>query len=326
MDVSIVIPTKNGGELLDKVLSAVDQQKTKYSYEVICVDSGSSDNTLDIIKKHKCNLFEILPADFGHGKTRNYGASKGSGEFIVFLTQDAIPASETWLEGFIDAIKSDDTVVGAFGKHLPYPDCNLLDKRDITGYFESFGSENVIYYMEDSERYKNDESYRHSLAFFSDNNSCLRRCVWEKYPYADVNFAEDQIWARQMIELGYKKMYCPFAPVYHSHNYPLKTYFKRYFDEYKGLYELHGFQIVKHWYYTIPAAFKHTLSDVRYIRPLNMKRREKIYWAWYSLWRNMYRYIGGYLGGRYHSYSEKKQKRLDRRISQQYAQRNGKKG
>ena len=52
MDVSIVIPTKNGGSLFDKVLTMIDKQETDYEYEVICVDSGSTDNTIEIIKKH----------------------------------------------------------------------------------------------------------------------------------------------------------------------------------------------------------------------------------------------------------------------------------
>ena len=52
MDATIVIPAKNGGELFDKVLAKVFEQETKYEYEVICVDSGSTDNTVDIIKKY----------------------------------------------------------------------------------------------------------------------------------------------------------------------------------------------------------------------------------------------------------------------------------
>ena len=88
MNVSIVIPTKNGGELLDKVLAKVFAQKTQYEYEVICVDSGSTDETVDIIKKYPCQLYEIPPQEFGHGKTRNYGAEKGTGEYIVFFQED----------------------------------------------------------------------------------------------------------------------------------------------------------------------------------------------------------------------------------------------
>ncbi|MCM1237676.1 MAG: glycosyltransferase family 2 protein, partial [Ruminococcus flavefaciens] len=130
MDASIVIPTKNAGDTLDDVLDAIFKQKTEYKYEVICVDSGSSDNTVEIIQNHPCRLFQIEPDEFGHGKTRNYGASQGSGEFIVFLTQDALPANKYWLQNFIDAMQLDKTIAGGFGIHYPYPNCNVLDKRD----------------------------------------------------------------------------------------------------------------------------------------------------------------------------------------------------
>lgn len=320
MDVTIVIPTKNAGPSFKQVLKNIYTQKTQYTYEVVCVDSGSKDETLDIIRQFPCILYEIQPEEFGHGKTRNFGASKGSGEFIIFITQDACPASDLWLQNFIDAMRLDDAIAGGFGIHYPYPDCNILDKRDLEAHFRGFGIVNTIYYLQDQKRYEHEEGYRHMLAFFSDNNSCVRRIIWEKYPYEDVNFAEDQIWARKMIELGYKKIYCPYAPVYHSHNYKLSTYFRRYYDEYKSLYGLHGFLIVKHWYLTIPAAAKHVITDCAYICSLQLSKTEKLKWAWYSLWRNIFRYIGGYLGGRYAAYSPQTQKRLDRLISQQYKQ------
>ena len=322
MDVSIIIPTKNAGDLLERTLTAIDRQETQYSYEVICVDSGSKDNTIEIIKKHNCKLYEISASEFGHGKTRNFGASKGSGEYIVFITQDAVPASDTWLENFINAMKIDSEIVGGFGIHYPYEDCNLLDKRDLTLHFKGFGDDNTVYYLEDKERYAREEGYRHLLAYFSDNNSCLKRSVWEQYPYDDVDFAEDQIWARKMIEKGYKKVYCPFAPVYHSHNYKLSSYAGRYFDEYRSLYKLHHFLIVKKWYLIIPYEYKHILSDIRYILHLSdMNIITKLKWINYSFWRNHARYYFGYLGGRYVDYPKKIQEILDCVVSQQRKQR-----
>lgn len=321
MDVTIVIPTKNAGNILDECLKKVFEQKTKYEYEVICVDSGSSDDTLDILKKYPVKLYQISAAEFGHGKTRNYGASKGSGEYIVFITQDAVPASDTWLDSFIDAMKLDSDIVGGFGIHYPYPDCNIIDKRDLKLHFEGFGLDNTIFSIEDKERYEKDEVYRRYLSFFSDNNSCIRRDIWQKYPYDDVEFAEDQMWARKMIEKGYKKVYCPYAPVYHSHNYDIHSYLGRYYDESKGLYEIYQTIGVKHWYYILPAVMKHNYIDNEYFKSINLSGKELAEAKRYSSRRNYARYVGAYFGGYYHSYPNWFKDFLDKKISQQYEQR-----
>ena len=226
MDATIVIPTKNAGHQFKKVLESVFNQKTSLSYEVICIDSGSKDETLDIIKKFpNIKFYSILPQEFGHGKTRNLGASLGTGEFIVFITQDALPASEFWLDNLVNVVKKNENCAGAFGIHYPYPGCNIFDRRDLKNHFLRFGETDTYYRIEDESRYEKDQGYRLFLQFYSDNNSCMRRNVWEKCPYDDVNFAEDQIWAAKILELGYDKAYCASAPVYHSHNYPISTFY-----------------------------------------------------------------------------------------------------
>lgn len=326
MDVTVVIPVKNGGDLLDKVLAKIFNQETEYEYEVICVDSGSTDNSIEIIKKYPCALYEIAPQEFGHGKTRNYGASKGTGEFIIFITQDALPVNDNWIQNFITAMKQDSRIAGGFGKHLPYPNCNVLDKRDLKLHFEGFGKENTVFELNDKHRYNIDEGYRHFLAFYSDNNSCMRRKIWEQYPYDDVDFAEDQIWARKMIELGYKKLYCEDAPVYHSHNYPLKTYYSRYYDEYKSLYNLHGYKMVDNKKDMRAEMRRQISNDIKYIfNPIN-QIEHKLRWSWYALCRDRYRCKAGYLAGMYHEQAESVKKYLDTHISQQYKQINGKNG
>lgn len=321
MDVTIVIPTKNAGDILDRTLGMVFTQKTQFSYEVVCVDSGSKDDTLNIIQKYPCKLVQIAPEEFGHGKTRNFGASQGTGEFIVFITQDAAPASDTWLENFILAMKLDDEIAGGFGIHYPYEDCNALDRVDLVRHFLNFGQDNRIFYIDDMEKYKADNGYMQYLAFFSDNNACLRRSVWEKYPYPDVDFAEDQVWMRQMLEKGYKKVYCPYAPVYHSHNFKLSTFYQRFFDEYRGLYNVYQYIIADNWWQLPILWAKHVRRDLINIRSQQMPRKEKFYWLYYSIVRNYCRYYGGYKGGMWHTYSEEKKRKTDKKYSQQYKQR-----
>lgn len=321
MDASIVIPTKNAGEQFRHVLEAVFGQKTDYEYEVICVDSGSSDCTLEIIKEFPCRLYEIAPSDFGHGKTRNFGASKGTGEYVVFITQDALPANGQWLNNLISSMHCDKNIAGAFGIHYPYPDCNIFDKRDINSLFESFGTENTVMKIDDPERWKKDEDYMHTLCFFSDNNSCVKRSILQKHPYPDVDFAEDQIWMKQMMELGYKKCYCPTAPVFHSHNYVGKELSKRYYDDHKGLYEIHGYQIATNRRDLLKLFRALTISDFHYIRGLELSRKEKLHQLKIATSRNWRRCNAGYLGSSYHSFSERRKRKLDKKMSQQKAQR-----
>ena len=95
----------------------------------------------------------------------------------------------------------------------------------------------------------------------------------------------------------------------------------RYYDEYKGLYYLQHYQISKTCIKIPLMIAKHTLSDAKYIRHLQIGKKEKIYWFVYSMFRNFSRYCGGYLGGKYDSYSLRKQRWLDHKISQQYKQR-----
>lgn len=323
MDFSIVIPTKNAGPGFQRVLDAIFSQQTDCQYEVICVDSGSTDGTAELIAKYPARLLTIDSSEFGHGKTRNYGASCGTGKYIVFITQDALPATEKWLQGFYDIMERDEAIAGAFGIHYPYPDCNLLDARDITGLFESFGPNERVYVVEDWDRFVADPAYVRDLSFFSDNNACIRRTEWECAPYPDVDFAEDQLWMRARISEGKKKAYTPFAPVYHSHNYSFWNLAGRYYDEYQALYNLFdGFLLADRWKNVPRVARRVAIDDCRYIDSLNhLSDGEKRRWKRYAIMRDFTKLFFGFLGGRTNRWREKRRNVLNRWISQQFRQR-----
>jgi rhamnosyltransferase len=198
MKVSVIIPTKNAGKQFENVLETVLNQDTSWAFEVLVIDSGSSDGTVEYIEsKTNIRSYQIPAKDFGHGKTRNYGASLANGEFLVFITQDALPYNNNWLKEMVAPFDMSDEIVGVFGRHIAYENCDVFEKHNLEVHFNNFGENIVVYKMEDKEKYKQDEGYKHLLCFYSDNSSAMRKSMWKNIPYDDVDFAEDQLWAKK---------------------------------------------------------------------------------------------------------------------------------
>ena len=106
-DATIVIPTFNGEEFLIEVIEAIFNQKTTKTYELLIIDSGSTDRTLEIIAKYpKIRLHQIPNKEFGHGRTRNLAVEMANSEFVVFLTQDATPSHDQWLDYLLESEQS----------------------------------------------------------------------------------------------------------------------------------------------------------------------------------------------------------------------------
>lgn len=242
---SVILPTKNGGALFRDVLAAVLGQKTRFSYEVLVIDSGSTDGTVEFLQgRHdpRLRLQRIAPAEFGHGRTRNLGVRLSQGEYVVFLTQDALPANRNWLAALVALADSDPRIAGVFGRHLAYPQASPFTAAELEAHFAGFAAQPVVC-LDDPARYARDIGYRQFLHFFSDNNALIRRSVWEQIPYPDVDFAEDQIWAQRVIEAGWKKAYCHEAAVFHSHDYGPLGRLRRSFDESSALHRLFGYRL-----------------------------------------------------------------------------------
>lgn len=295
---SVIIPVKNGGKLLGQVLTAVLGQRTPWPFELLVIDSGSRDGSQQRVREHGVRLHEIPPHAFGHGRTRNLGASLTAGEFIVFITQDALPVDEHWLARLIAAAELDPDTAGAFGRHRAYPDSGPVVARELREFFHGFGDRPNVVRMTDPEHYRRDVGHRQFLHFFSSNNACLRRSVWERIPLPEVDFAEDQLWAKTVIEAGHAKAYAPDACVYHSHTLGIWQSYRRAFDEAGALWRLFGYQQVptlKHLLLTTVLLTRRDWSWIREAsdRPAIVRRR----WLLLTPWLNLARLSGLYLGG-----------------------------
>ncbi|SNT63984.1 rhamnosyltransferase [Tardiphaga sp. OK246] len=295
MKASVIIPTKNAGPGFAGVLQAVLTQQCPWPYEVIVIDSGSTDGTLDLCRESHVRLLQIEPASFGHGRTRNLAIEHACGEFVALLTHDALPASRHWLARLVDATDAEPDIAGTFGRHLAYPSADPYTQRDLDWHFDNFAAMPKVVRLDDRSRYEVDVAYRQMLHFFSDNNACVRRNVWERYPYPDVSFAEDQIWAQTVIEAGYAKAYADDAAVFHSHQYSVQEIGRRSFDESAAFARLFGYNLCP----TIATAVLRTVHATARDLMWSIQRKEVIphlYWMARSPFANFARQLGHYSG------------------------------
>lgn len=237
LEISIILLTKNGEKYLEEVLQAVLSQKIEDPYEVIAIDSGSRDRTKEILKRFSVRIQEIPSSSFNHGETRNLGGRLSNGHYLVFLTQDATPMNESWLKNLIEPLKRYGQVAGAFSKQIPRRECPLMERRQILETELVSGDQERINSAFDNPDYERNP-YRY--IWFSNTSSAIRKEIWEKIPFRKLEFAEDQDWAKRVLEAGYQTVYVPTSVVIHSHHYRALKNFRRHYEHAKAMKEIFG--------------------------------------------------------------------------------------
>ncbi len=134
MDVSIVIRTKNEAGFIEETLEKVREQEFRGKYEIIMVDSGSTDSTLDIIKKYDVKLLLIPEEGFTYGRSLNIGTSNANGTFIVNLSAHALPTDTKWLTNLITGFENHN-VAGVYGRQLAIGHVNPFEAHQNEVFF-----------------------------------------------------------------------------------------------------------------------------------------------------------------------------------------------
>jgi rhamnosyltransferase len=248
MKASVIIPVYNGLPKFKPVLASVLNQSANWEYEVMVVDSGSTDGSWEFCEKcaardRRLQLIAIHPKDFGHGRTRNLAISRTRGEFIAVITQDSQPFNEMWLATLVDSLAACTVAWGAFGQHIAWPESNPVIKHMIKAHFDGCSDMVALRQVPAGSFFERCEEERQRLHFFSDNNACLRRAAWIQQPYPEVNFGEDQLWAKEVLTKGGGILYVHNAAVYHSHDYGMIDTFYRTREEAKYFYTQFNYNI-----------------------------------------------------------------------------------
>jgi glycosyltransferase involved in cell wall biosynthesis len=201
MLVSIIIRTYNEETYLDRLIEGINIQISEdFETEIVVVDSGSTDSTLQIAERGNCRVIHIKKSDFSFGRSLNLGCEFANGDYLVFISGHCIPSSKYWLKELVSPlIKGACTY--AYGRQLghettKYSECRLFDKHF------------PVY------------SKMPQSGFFCNNaNAAISKKVWERFRFdEELSGLEDMDLAKKIVACGGDIGYVADAPVFHIHN------------------------------------------------------------------------------------------------------------
>jgi glycosyltransferase involved in cell wall biosynthesis len=200
--VGVVIRTLNEAELVGTCLETLKSQRCDYELDILVVDSGSTDATLEISRSHGARIHEISPDDFDYSKALNAGIARVGGDLVLILSAHAIPVDDQWVAR-MTAPFDDPQVAGVACKQVPW---SSAPWREVHRLAQTFGDAPAVYDAGNADG-----------ILFSNAASCIRRSAWSQERFV-LPAAEDLAWAREVVANGWRIVYEPGAAVYHSHD------------------------------------------------------------------------------------------------------------
>lgn len=225
--IDLVIPVYKPGDEFLQLLAKINNQS--YPVGKIILMNTEEQYWKEFVIKHKeienfdkLEVHHLTRREFDHGNTRNQGISYSDAEYILLMTQDAVPENEFLVESLLKGFDNSKVAV-AYGRQLPREDCREAEK-----FTRSFN-----YPAESKVKSKADIETMGIKAFF-----CSNVCAMYKREFFDLLggftkrtiFNEDMIFAGNAIKADYMIAYVAEARVVHSHNYGNMEQFHRNFD------------------------------------------------------------------------------------------------
>ena len=261
--VSIIMRSFNEGWALRQTLPALRWQ-TYRNFELIVIDSGSTDGSHDLIRAVTPDHFiQIKPQEYNPSRVMNRGMELARAQYCVFLNADATPVDQDWLRPLVTALLDPNTAA-VYGRQIPRPDCRAVFACD---YERCFG------------RNREATQWEH---FFSMVSSGLRKDIWSRRGFLEkMQYSEDDEYTRWCRAQGYNVVYCPESVVIHSHNYTAAQAFRRSHGEGRALAAVWEHQPGQfNWWRTVCAGW---LNDAR--RDLLYCARQRRLFEWpHALW------------------------------------------
>lgn len=221
--IDVIIPTYHPGEEFGELLKRLMEQSLPVHKIMIM---NTEEEGWNARWEAICPVLEVhhlKKSEFDHGGTRRQAAELSQAEYMVFMTQDALPADGNLLRELIRPLQENEKIAAAYARQLPKADCRFLER-----YTRSFN------YPADSQvKWKKDTAVYGIKTYFCSNVCAAYRKIAYLEAGGFVNraiFNEDMILAGTLIQRGYGIAYQAEAQVLHSHNYSCRQQFHRNFD------------------------------------------------------------------------------------------------
>ena len=198
---SIVVRTLNEAKHLEDLLKAISSQLTEgLGHEVVIVDSGSTDATLEIAEHHGCLVKHIAREDFSFGRSLNIGCNAASGDILVITSGHCVPVDELWLQRLCQPLLEGEADY-TYGRQVGGGNTRYSEHRIFSKYYpDSPESMQSVYYCNNA-------------------NAALSQSVWEKYRFdEELTGLEDMALAQRLVQDGGRVAYVNGASVYHFHD------------------------------------------------------------------------------------------------------------
>ncbi len=202
MDISIVIRCKNEEGGIGRTLQELFAQEIDIPREVILVDSGSTDRTLEIASEYPVRIFRISPDAFSFGYALNYGIAKAEGDIVVNISAHCIPAGRDWLSTLIAPIR-EGRADAVYGRQLPIVGVNPFEEVSLHKHFPG-------------------EVKGDGRVPFSNANCAFVRKMWDEVKFDEaISSWEDYLWYL-LRKNRFVFIYNPGACVIHSHAFSIR--------------------------------------------------------------------------------------------------------
>ncbi|MDP7113977.1 MAG: glycosyltransferase, partial [Myxococcota bacterium] len=215
--ISVVLPVLDGGEPLARLLTALSGQRVDGGFELIAVDSGSRDGSLERLLASPARVFGVPRRQFGHGRTRNAALSLARAERVVLMVQDARPTDPGFLAELAAPLEDDRSLAGSYARQLAPADLDPLQAAAIVRWTPG-GADRRQRAFEPGEFESLAPAARAARCRFDNVASCIQAATWRRLPFPDVPFGEDAAWARRVLEAGHDLLYRASVPVIHGHS------------------------------------------------------------------------------------------------------------